>query len=680
MRTGGITAAAPHGAPFMAASASVYGRIQFFFFAAALAKTDGPRAMQNTKAVKTGGAKLFLPKSERAVAHFGVAKARAAEAPAAPTGGAASRQTGGKNMTRAKKVILALICAAALCCAAIGGVLLARPAAEVRAEVDDLAIASVDGQIYDINTIDEIKEMLTVTRVGADGQARPISEDEEYTLTIQYEGKEVTMVNGIFPESYFVTDEGHSSAKFTLTVKDANDETASTPVTVQWAPDTGYAKLSIVSVENAPDIYPYTGLTSLASSRYISAYLLTAEEVRDGKTTSGFSPVGAVSFSGDLGAPDDAVLGTKYEVDLEAEYTGSENVLFDTCRYTVWVTPAAPSNFRYNEDASSVHKLVNGAYAGIVAGDTIEDIVESALRFNVFYDDNLEQRTIDGTDVHIKDYEYCDEDGTVDADAEAFAWGENGYVYMKVTYEECGVTRTAVVGFQLTQSPVTPYDITAENAAAEEQPADRPYGEEQYALVYQYSRVEGEAGEGSPWTVSFANLDTSIAKITQVTKAGDDSFNDSQIIATNGGSVTLTDVGTYTISLTLQSGGYSWAGMDAATRTITYTVVIEQAELVGTEFTFGGGWTYGEEANLPAPAEIKLVSRVDEDTTVSFVPPEGATIKVRPFPCRQLHGICGSDGHGELCRRDVCKFRHERRISAKRLHHRPQGGGAARTV
>lgn len=40
--------------------------------------------MQNTKAVKTGGAKLFLPNSERAVAHFGVAEACAAEAPAAP--------------------------------------------------------------------------------------------------------------------------------------------------------------------------------------------------------------------------------------------------------------------------------------------------------------------------------------------------------------------------------------------------------------------------------------------------------------------------------------------------------------------------------------------------------------------------------------------------------------------
>lgn len=529
-------------------------------------------------------------------------------------------------MTRAKKVILALICAAALCCAAIGGVLLARPAAEVRAEVDDLAIASVDGQIYDINTIDEIKDMITVTRVGADGQARPIGEDE-YTLTIQDAEENTDIMDenlGIFLESYFGTEGNRTSAEFTLTVKDASDKTASKPVTVQWAPDTGYAKLSIVPAANASAIYPYTGLTSLASNRYITVYLLTAEEVRDGKTTSGFSPVGAVSFSGDLGAPDDAVLGTKYEVELEAEYTGSENVLFDTCRYTVLVTPAAPTSLLYNIDGSTVHKSANGAYTGIVAGDTIKDIVKSDLNFNVSY--ALGFRTIDGTDVHIKDYEYCDENGTVDADAEAFAWGENGYVYMKVTYEECGVTQTAVVGFQLTQSPVTPYDITAENAAAEEQPADRPYGEEQYALVYQYSRVEGEAGEGSPWTVSFANIDTSVAKITQVTKAGDDSFDGSEVIAAEANSVTLTDVGTYTISITLQSGGYSWAGMDAATRTISYTVVIEQAELVGTEFTFGGGWTYGEEANLPA--KIKLVSRVDEDTTVSFAPPAGATIKV----------------------------------------------------
>lgn len=527
-------------------------------------------------------------------------------------------------MTRAKKVILALICAAALCCAAIGGVLLARPAAEVRAEVGDLAIASVDGQIYDINTIDEIKEMLTVTRVGADEQARPIDEDE-YTLTIQYEGEEVTMENGIFPESYFGEEGNRTSAEFTLTVKDASDKTASTPVTVQWAPDTGYVKISIVPKDNV-DIFPYTSLTSLASNNYITASFLTAAEVRAGVRAGASTFSGDLVLTGDLGVPQNiTAAGQTYPVDLEAEYTGSVPVLFNTTRYEVMVTSAAPLNGSdgFWFDGGAVQKLVNGEYVGLVAGDTIEDIVKSNLSFGVAYGSGNRQRKVDGTDVHIKSYKYYDADGN---EAEAFAWGENGSVTIKVTYVECGQTCTADVSFQLTQSPVTPYNITAKNAAAEEQPADRPYGEEQYALVYQYSRVEGEAGEASPWTVSFADIDPSVAKITQVTKTGDDSFDDSKIIAADGGSATLTDVGTYTISLTLQSGGNNWDGMGADVRTITYTVVIEQAELVGTKFTFGGGWTYGEEANLPA--KIKLVSRVDEDTTVFFAPPERATIKV----------------------------------------------------
>lgn len=528
-------------------------------------------------------------------------------------------------MTRAKKVILALICAAALCCAAIGGVLLARPATQVQAEVGDLAIASVDGQIYDINTIDEIKEMLTVTRVGADGQARPISEDEEYTLTIEYEGKEVAMENGIFPESYFGTDGNRTSAEFTLTVKDASDKTATTTVTVQWAPDTGYVKISIVPKDNV-DIFPYTSLTSLASNNYITASFLTAAEVRAGVRAGASTFSGDLVLTGDLGVPQNiTAAGQTYPVDLEAEYTGSVPVLFNTTRYEVMVTSAAPLNGSdgFWFDGGAVQKLVNGEYVGLVAGDTIEDIVKSNLSFGVAYGSGNRQRKVDGTDVHIKSYKYYDADGN---EAEAFAWGENGSVTIKVTYVECGQTCTADVSFQLTQSPVTPYNITAKNAAAEEQPADRPYGEEQYALVYQYSRVEGEAGEASPWTVSFADIDPSVAKITQVTKTGDDSFDDSKIIAADGGSVTLTDVGTYTISLTLQSGGNNWDGMGADVRTITYTVVIQQAELVGTKFTFGGGWTYGEEANLPA--EIKLVSCVDEDTTVSFAPPAGATIKV----------------------------------------------------
>ena len=183
-------------------------------------------------------------------------------------------------MTRAKKVILALICAAALCCAAIGGVLLARPAAEVRAEVDDLAIASVDGQIYDINTIDEIKEMLTVTRVGADGQARPIDEDE-YTLTIQYVRGENSIEDvsmndyGIFPESYFGTDGNRTSAEFTLTVEDASHKTASTTVTVQWAPDPNQIVKIAATYDESKDNGQVKSYTPIGNLNGLTIYSLT---------------------------------------------------------------------------------------------------------------------------------------------------------------------------------------------------------------------------------------------------------------------------------------------------------------------------------------------------------------------------------------------------------------------
>lgn len=528
-------------------------------------------------------------------------------------------------MTRAKKVILALICAAALCCAAIGGVLLARPAAEVRAEVGDLAIASVDGQIYDINTIDEIKEMLTVTRVGADGQARPIDEDE-YTLTIEYEGEEVTMENGIFPESYFGTDGNRTSAEFTLTVKDASDKTASTPVTVQWAPDNAIAKMSIKSVDGAPTIYSYTDVSALEGSDYISVTVWTAAQVRSG-SENGSPSYGFVSFSGDLSAPIEAVQDGKYEVELEAHYDGE--ILFNSYNYRVEVTAATPQSISYIRGSSSVHKLVDGESAPIVAGDTITDIVKSDLHFNVFYASDTGEtvvRAVDGSDLHIVGYEYCNAAGEPLEGVNSFEWGENGNVYIKVTYQENGQPRSVRFNFQLTRSPMTAPNIMATNEATAEE-LNASYGEARYDLLYQYSQ-EGEEGvKGSPWTISF-DISTAIAAITKVTDEEGTPVND--VIAEGGGSVGLTDAGTYIISLTLQSGGYSWSVDNEMTSpdgmTITYTVVIEQAELVGTKFTFGGGWTYGEEANLPA--EIKLVSRVGEDTTVSFAPPAGATIKV----------------------------------------------------
>ena len=531
-------------------------------------------------------------------------------------------------MTRAKKVILALICAAALCCAAIGGVLLAHPAAEVRAEVDDLAIASVDGQIYDINTIDEIKEMLTVERVvGDDGQTQPVSPEEFELFIYEQDGTTSVTMNehGIFPESYFGTDGNRTSAEFTLVVTDTN-KTASTTVTVQWAPDNAIAKMSIESADGAPTIYSYTDVSALEGSDYISVTVWTAAQVRSG-SENGSPSYGFVSFSGDLSAPIEAVQDGKYEVELEAHYDGE--ILFNSYNYRVEVTAATPQSISYIRGSSSVHKLVDGESAPIVAGDTIADIVKSDLHFNVFYASDTEGtvvRAVDGSDLHIVGYEYCNAAGEPLEGVNSFEWGENGNVYIKVTYQENGQPRSVRFNFQLARSPMTAPNIMATNEATAEE-LNASYGEARYDLLYQYSQ-EGEEGvKGSPWTISF-DISTAIAAITKVTDEEGTPVND--VIAEGGGSVGLTDAGTYIISLTLQSGGYSWSVDNEMTSpdgmTITYTVVIQRAELVGTEFTFAGGWTYGEEANLPA--EIKLVSRVDEDTTVSFAPPAGATIKV----------------------------------------------------
>ena len=531
-------------------------------------------------------------------------------------------------MTRAKKVILALICAAALCCAAIGGVLLARPAAEVRAEVGDLAIASVDGQIYDINTIDEIKEMLTVERVvGDDGQTQSVSPEEFELFIYEQDGTTSVSMNdyGIFPEDYFGEEGNRTSAEFTLVVTDTN-KTASTTVTVQWAPDNAIAKMSIESVDGAPTIYSYTDVSALEGSDYISVTVWTAAQVRSG-SENGSPSYGFVSFSGDLSAPIEAVQDGKYEVELEAHYDGE--ILFNSYNYRVEVTAATPQSISYIRGSSSVHKLVDGESAPIVAGDTIKDIVKSDLHFNVFYASDTGEtvvRAVDGSDLHIVGYEYCNAAGEPLEGVNSFEWGENGNVYIKVTYQENGQPRSVRFNFQLTRSPMTAPNIMATNEATAEE-LNASYGEARYDLLYQYSQ-EGEEGvKGSPWTISF-DISTAIAAITKVTDEEGTPVND--VIAEGGGSVGLTDAGTYIISLTLQSGGYSWSVDNEMTSpdgmTITYTVVIQQAELVGTEFTFGGGWTYGEEANLPA--KIKLVSRVDEDTTVSFAPPERATIKV----------------------------------------------------
>lgn len=494
-------------------------------------------------------------------------------------------------MTRAKKVILALICAAALCCAAIGGVLLARPAAEVRAEVGDLAIASVDGQIYDINTIDEIKDMITVTRVGADGQARPIGEDE-YTLTIQDAEENTDIMDenlGIFLESYFGTEGNRTSAEFTLTVKDASDKTATTTVTVQWAPDPNQIVKIAATYDEDKENEQVKSYTPIGNLNGLTIYSLTVQQVRDG--VPGTEMYGNREFLGDLSAERDTVSGTQYNKDVTIRYTGNENLLVNSCTVTVTGIEAV--------NPSSI-LVISTTGATTDVGSTFTTI-SSEYTYTVMYEDGGMGTVLwDNSKFAIDYYTYQENSYVLDSDKEAFDWTHpSGREQVVLHYTECGKTvDSSVITVQLNKTPYSPLSLSASNGQLT---TEGRYGEE-LQLIYQFAADEEGQAVGSPWIVAFQQFNNEAVQITSVEKAEDDEFSAEDLINNTAGTVSLTDVGTYTVTLTI-SGGYYWNVGEGTPSEITYTVTIIPAELdLGVSFTgktendagvAKDGWTYG---------------------------------------------------------------------------------------
>lgn len=536
-------------------------------------------------------------------------------------------------MTRAKKVILALICAAALCCAAIGGVLLARPAAEVRAEVGDLAIASVDGQIYDINTIDEIKDMITVTRVGADGQARPIGEDE-YTLTIQDAEENTDIMDenlGIFPENYFGTDGNRTSADFTLTVKDASDKTASTTVTVQWAPDPNQIVKIAATYDEDKENEQVKSYTPIGNLNGLTIYSLTVQQVRDG--VPGTEMYGNREFLGDLSAERDTVSGTQYNKDVTIRYTGNENLLVNSCTVTVTGIEAV--------NPSSI-LVISTTGATTDVGSTFTTI-SSEYTYTVMYEDGGMGTVLwDNSKFAIDYYTYQENSYVLDSDKEAFDWTHpSGREQVVLHYTECGKTvDSSVITVQLNKTPYSPLSLSASNGQLT---TEGRYGEE-LQLIYQFAADEEGQAVGSPWIVAFQQFNNEAVQITSVEKAEDDEFSAEDLINNTAGTVSLTDVGTYTVTLTI-SGGYYWNVGEGTPSEITYTVTIIPAELdLGVSFTgktendageAKDGWTYDDNVTKTANGTLSVgetdILTVtgnygDGEVTYHFLDAEGSEI------------------------------------------------------
>ena len=532
-------------------------------------------------------------------------------------------------MTRAKKVILALICAAALCCAAIGGVLLARqPAHAAAGDVTALEIVIPDNtRFYVFEDLADVKGKITVNAEIEGGSSRQL-DASEYVLSVQGRG-DMTEDNG-------VTFGGASIREYTLVATYAAEDVAqvSGQRTIEVRPDE-YVQIKAEYTGSA--IYPYTNVESTQFKRDVEAYILMASQVASEPQGQGarLQATDYVLSAEDLSAPATKVEGGTYTREVTLTYTGEglDEIYEDTVTFEVPVKPVK---------VVSIEALGTPEAA---IGDTfnVKTMIEDqGITFYVGYNESnlfgnaeVEWDETKFTNIRYTTYdpdsEAADENGyVIDATKTTFSWVSetNGLERIYFTYTENAVPVDGFIDVQVRRTPYTESPITT----------DREYGygdRDNIAPLTYLMTVDEESGEvtGKAWEISIGNSQypfrSEIVEIS-VRKDGKDISEDvvANIEGQQSGKINLTDVGTYTIRLTLISDMYYWSthADDQEDRDIEYTVTIVPAELVGTEFTFGGGWTYGEEANLPA--EIKLVSRVDEDTTVSFAPPAGATIKV----------------------------------------------------
>ena len=532
-------------------------------------------------------------------------------------------------MTRAKKVILALICAAALCCAAIGGVLLARqPAHAAAGDVTALEIVIPDNtRFYVFEDLADVKGKITVNAEIEGGSSRQL-DASEYVLSVQGRG-DMTEDNG-------VTFGGASIREYTLVATYAAEDVAqvSGQRTIEVRPDE-YVQIKAEYTGSA--IYPYTNVESTQFKRDVEAYILMASQVASEPQGQGarLQATDYVLSAEDLSAPATKVEGGTYTREVTLTYTGEglDEIYEDTVTFEVPVKPVK---------VVSIEALGTPEAA---IGDTFDVktmIEDQGITFYVGYNESnlfgnaeVEWDETKFTNIRYTTYdpdsEAADENGyVIDATKTTFSWVSetNGLERIYFTYTENAVSVDGFIDVQVRRTPYTESPITT----------DREYGygdRDNIAPLTYLMTVDEESGEvtGKAWEISIGNSQypfrSEIVEIS-VLKDGKDISEDvvANIEGQQSGKINLTDVGTYTIRLTLISDMYYWSthADDQEDRDIEYTVTIIPAELVGTEFTFGGGWTYGEEANLPA--EIKLVSRVDEDTPVSFDPPEEANIKV----------------------------------------------------
>lgn len=551
-------------------------------------------------------------------------------------------------MTRAKKVILALICAAALCCAAIGGVLLARqPAHAAAGDVTALEIVIPDNtRFYVFEDLADVKGKITVNAEIEGGSSRQL-DASEYVLSVQGRG-DMTEANG-------VTFGGASIREYTLVATYAAEDVAqvSGQRTIEVRPDE-YVQIKAEYTGSA--IYPYTNVESTQFKRDVEAYILMASQVASEPQGQGarLQATDYVLSAEDLSAPATKVEGGTYTREVTLTYTGEglDEIYEDTVTFEVPVKPVK---------VVSIEALGTPEAA---IGDTfnVKTMIEDqGITFYVGYNESnlfgnaeVEWDETKFTNIRYTTYdpdsEAADENGyVIDATKTTFSWVSetNGLERIYFTYTENAVPVDGFIDVQVRRTPYTESPITT----------DREYGygdRDNIAPLTYLMTVDEESGEvtGKAWEISIGNSQypfrSEIVEIS-VRKDGKDISEDvvANIEGQQSGKINLTDVGTYTIRLTLISDMYYWSthADDQEDRDIEYTVTIVPAELdLGVSFTgktendageAKDGWTYDDNVTETANGTLSVgetdILTVtgnygDGEVTYHFLDAEGSEI------------------------------------------------------
>lgn len=552
-------------------------------------------------------------------------------------------------MTRAKKVILVLICAAALCCAAIGGVLLARqPAHAAAGDVTALEIVIPDNtRFYVFEDLADVKGKITVNAEIEGGSSRQL-DASEYVLSVQDRG-DMTEDNG-------QTFGNTAAGTYTLIVEPADG--------VQTAGDVRGTKAievridEVIGIEAVYDatagqtVFPHTPYNELQN--YITVSLVYA----GGRRLSTNDYV----LSGDMIAPAQIEGGGNiYDVELNVTYNG-ENFAGEEenrkCTVTITgVTSVAPARI-----------TLNGNRPTSRSGEAFDE-VQGGLTFTVNYTDFGSNSEVHWNAENFQWYYTKYENGVyevvTDGTKTAFDWetSNGGLERIAFTYTEGGATipndsstgsiiesggkKYYYVEIQLLKEPYPELDIVTEYGAYS-------HGNLVADLPYKYD--EDGAGQeqivslGQQSTIPFNHEIVSITSVMwQASQGNSQDITENAVVLKGGeqtGEVSLTEVGTYTITLTLVNDMYYWSSLgENGDNFITYTVTIIPAELdLGVSFTgktkndagvAKSGWTYGgsvtETANgtlFVGETEVLTVTGNygDGDVTYHFLNADGGEI------------------------------------------------------